>query len=319
MSDKKTSVCVLLTTYNRAETTLKALNTIDDPEFRIDYLVVDDNSSDGTRDLLREWKERDKGTEKTDSGEDGKEEVSHRKSTGNLMIIKGSGSLYWAGGMRLGMKKLLEMDKNAGKTVRNEEQGKNYHVTPYDYLLLINDDVEFYPGAIKKMVERSKQKNDMPVTGATKGKRGSDTTYGGVFYDMEKAKPRVAQIKEADLRPVDTMNCNAFLMPWEIFRKAGAFDGHYIHSLADHDYGFTLKGLGYKVWLTDFYVGECDDNSIKGTWRDTSLGPIERLKKKESVKGLPREQWYYYLKKNFGLKQAIWHSITPYIRILTGK
>ena len=312
----KTSVCILLTCHNRGETTLRSLNSIDDEEFKIDYLVVDDASTDGTVGLLRAWNEKEtSGSEKAYT-----DDIPHRKSVGNLKIIEGDGNLYWAGGMRKGMEILLKLDERTGTTqeIQQGEDRKIQRIVSYDYLMMINDDVEFYPGAIQKMIRRSQDKGNMPVTGATKSSEGS-TSYGGVLYDMKRAKPRQIDIRDADRTPVDAMNCNAFLLPWEIFRKAGSFDRTYVHSLADYDYGFTLKRMGYKVWLTDSYVGECDDNPVINTWRDTKLPRMVRLKKKESVKGLPREQWYYYLKKNFGIRQAVWHSITPYIRILIGK
>ncbi len=306
------NVCVLLTCYNRANTTLRALNSIDDERLRIDYLVIDDASTDGTRQTLREWNDPECDEDVPNESRSG------RVSEGTLVIVKGSGSLFWAGGMRKGMEILSELDRKDGSFIRDEEQGKNLKVKAYDYLVLINDDVLFYPDVLMKMIERSREKGGMPVSGVTKSSSGG-ASYGGVLYDMKSAKPFQMDISEADRHPADTMNCNCFLLPWDVFRKAGIFDSHYVHSLADYDYGFKLKKMGYKVWLTDFYVGECDDNSIEGTWRDTRLGRMERLKKKESVKGLPRAQWYYYLRKNFGLRQAIWHSITPYLRILFGK
>lgn len=311
----KISVCILLTCHNRGETTLRSLNSIDDEEYRIDYLVVDDKSTDGTVELLKTWNEK----ETSGSAKAYTDDIPHRKSEGNLKIIEGNGNLYWAGGMRKGMEMLLKLDEKTGTTqeIQQGEDRKIQRIVSYDYLMMINDDVEFYPETIQKMIRRSQDKGNMPVTGATRSCEGS-TSYGGVLYDMKRAKPRQMDITKADNRPVDTMNCNAFLLPWEIFRKAGAFDRTYVHSLADYDYGFTLKHMGYKVWLTDSYVGECDDNPVINTWRDTKLPRMVRLKKKESVKGLPRKQWYYYLKKNFGIRQAVWHSITPYIRILFG-
>ena len=286
-------ICILLTTYNREKVTMRALDSIDDENLYIDYLVVDDDSSDGTRQAIRDWNNRE------NPGDTGEEELTQRRSEGDLRIIRGSGSLYWAGGMRKGMEELLKNDSG------------------YDYLVMINDDVVFYPGALTKMIGRSKEKGDAPVSGAVRDSRGR-ISYGGVVYDMKKAKPTQVDITEADTGPLDAMNCNCFLLPWEIFRKAGAFDPHYVHSLADYDYGFRLKCLGVSVWLTAEFVGECDDNDIAGTWRDRTLPRLARLKKKEAVKGLPRKQWYYYLKKNFGLSQALWHSLTPYIRILLG-
>ena len=327
----KTSVCILLTCHNRGETTLRSLNSIDDEEFKIDYLIVDDASTDGTAELLRTWNEK----EASGSAKAYTDDIPHRKSEGSLKIIEGNGNLYWAGGMRKGMEMLLKLDEKTGSTqeLQQGEGRRIQRIVSYDYLMMINDDVKFYPKTIQKMIKRSQDKGNMPITGATcsrtvensdtdmpdKDSKNASVSYGGVLYDMKRAKPRQMDISEADKQPVDTMNCNCFLMPWEIFRKAGAFDSHYIHSLADYDYGFTLKRLGYKVWLSDTYIGECDDNPVKGTWRDTTLPRLTRLKKKESVKGLPKEQWYYYLKKNFGLRQAVWHSITSFIRILIGK
>ena len=40
---------------------------------------------------------------------------------------------------------------------------------------------------------------------------------------------------------------------------------------------------------------------------------------KESPKGLPSKQWFYFLKKNFNINYAVWKSITPYIRIILKK
>ena len=52
--------------------------------------------------------------------------------------------------------------------------------------------------------------------------------------------------------------------------------------------------------------------------RATSLSIGDRLKKKRSPKGLPTRQWFHFLKKNFGLPQAVFYSVTPYIKILFG-
>lgn len=181
-------ICILLTTYNREKVTMRALDSIDDETLTIDYLVVDDDSSDGTRQAIRDWNTRE------NSGDTAEEETLHRRSEGNLRIIRGSGSLYWAGGMRKGMEELLRSDSG------------------YDYLVLINDDVVFCPGALTKLIGRSKEKGDSPVSGAVRDSSGR-ISYGGVVYDMKKAKPAPVDISEADTGPLDAMNCNCFLLP----------------------------------------------------------------------------------------------------------
>ena len=66
-------------------------------------------------------------------------------------------------------------------------------------------------------------------------------------------------------------------------------------------------------------MGLCNNNDNKGTWTDVNLSRIERIKKKESVKGAPTKQWFYFLEKNFGIFSAIKGTVTPFIRIIIGK
>ena len=165
------------------------------------------------------------------------------------------------------------------------------------------------------MVSRSKTKNNAVIAGATADKNGG-ISYGGVEYIKGTVKCGIIPLEDADTKKCDTFNCNCTLIPDEIIRKAGNFDYHYTHALSDFDYGFTINRLGYDVYETERIIGYCDDNDVRGGWRDTSLSRITRLKKKESPKGLPWKEWFYYLKKNFGIRKAVWHSITPYLRIL---
>ena len=73
------------------------------------------------------------------------------------------------------------------------------------------------------------------------------------------------------------------------------------------------------MYVYDEYVGVCPYIDLKGGWSDTSLSRLERLKKKESIKGAPFKPWFYFLKKNFGWTQALLHGFTPYVRIMLGK
>ena len=283
---KKVWVC--FTCFNRREMSLRCMRTLHDSDISLKFFVVDDGSTDGTPEAIKEYVQ--------------KEKISYK-------LIHGDGNLFWAGGMRVGMKEML-------KELRDKKEE-----VP-EYIALVNDDVEFVPGALSRMIERSLKKGGMPVTGATSGKTADgiiSTSYGGVRYDRRHVRPEPVRLEDANVRSCDTMNCNCLLLPTEAFMKAGAFDPHYKHSMADYDYGFELRRLGYEIWLTDFYVGSCDDNPVRGSWRDTALSRIERLKKKESPKGLPLKTWFYFVRKNFGLRQAIWHSITPYLRIILGK
>ena len=76
---------------------------------------------------------------------------------------------------------------------------------------------------------------------------------------------------------------------------------------------------GYEIFQSKEFAGVCNNNDSKGTWTDTSLSRTERIRRKESVKGAPIKQWFYFLKKNFGVLTAIKGSVTPFIRIIIGK
>ncbi|MCR5774556.1 MAG: glycosyltransferase family 2 protein [Lachnospiraceae bacterium] len=269
---------VLLTCHNRIKKTERCLRSLDDAGLDISYVAVDDGSTDGTGEMLRGFG-REKGREMT--------------------VIKGNGDLYWAGGMRLAMRRALDRD------------------IKYDYVLLINDDVLFYEGALRRMIEYAGKRGRCCVTGAMNDRDGKGT-YGGVRYDRTRVRAYRVGITDSEL-VCDAANMNAFLIPYPLFNELGAFDSHYRHRMADFDYSFEIGRHGCPIYLTDFYVGRCRLNVPKMRWENNSLPGRIRLRLKESPKGLPAGEWFYYLKKNFGIRQALWNSVTPYIRIAFGK
>lgn len=217
-----------------------------------------------------------------------------------IHIINGDGSLFWNGGMRKSMAyALMKADE-------------------FDYAFLINDDVDFFEGALDRMIERIDSENADVVVGATKGPDGV-MTYGcqrktsGFFASFAPIEPS----KEAKL--CDTFNCNAVLVRGSVFFRAGNLDPKYTHSLGDYDYGLRLRKMGFTVINTEDYVGQCSANDIKGSWLDPSLDRKTRLKKKESPKGLPRKDWFHFVFKNYNIVSAVYHFLTPYIKILIKK
>ena len=66
-------------------------------------------------------------------------------------------------------------------------------------------------------------------------------------------------------------------------------------------------------------MGICNRNSIKNTWLDKTLPFKKRIELKEKIKGAPTKQWFYFLKKNFGMAKAVVFTITPYINLVLGR
>lgn len=265
---------VFLTCYNRKEKTLACIHSLarDSEGFHLQFVLTDDNSTDGTIDALQELPY-------------------------HLTLLTGDGSLFWNGGMRRALAYGLT------------------HLEEYDYIMLVNDDVVFYPGIVKDLYERLLYHEGEIVVGSTVNQEGV-MTYGGVQKESDIFAKY--SLQEPTEEPVfcDTFNCNCIFMSKEIFEKAGNLDSHYVHSMGDYDYGLGMKAKGIRIINSQAHVGCCDDNGVAESWRDTSLSRKQRLKRKEGPKGLPRHDWYYYLKKNYGFWTAVYHSMTPYLRIL---
>lgn len=271
-------IVAIFTCFNRKSKTENCIRTLAyaNPDCEFTFVVVDDNSSDGTREILK-----------------------NMENDYDIHLLSGNGSLFYSGGMRLGM----------DYTIKNLNEN-------YNYILMMNDDVSFYNGCIERMIVQSREQSNAVIVGATCNDKGC-MSYSAVKY-TNGIKYRKLEITEWKV-PADTFNANCVLIPYEAFKKVGVMDSNYVHSLGDFDYGLSLKRAGYSIFVSKEYVGLCEDNSGAGGWGDTSLSRIERIRKKESIKGAPTKQWFYFLKKNFGLVSAFKGCVTPYMRILLGK
>lgn len=273
-------VLAIFTCHNRKEKTIKAIETLvkGNPLTDISFIAVDDGSTDGSFEALQDL---------------------NSISNMSIHIIRGDGNLFYSGGMRKGIERAKEL-------LASQD---------LDAVLLFNDDVEFH----EKCLDHALQKPlNRVYVGPTEDGQGK-LTYGGARYLAGKRSIKYDTIgPEASDRSCNTFNANFVLIPGDVFIKMPNVDQHYKHSMGDFDLGLELSRMGTIIEVLDDYIGVCLNNSINGTWEDKTLPRIERLKRKESPKGLPFGQWFYFLKKNFGVKQAVIHSVTPYIKILIG-
>lgn len=271
-------ITVIFTCFNRKEKSIKCIRTLieGNKEHDLSFIIVDDNSTDGTPEAI--------------------------KALGvNAKIITGTGSYFWSGGMRIGVEDFLKNDLDS------------------EYVVLVNDDVDFFPDVIDKMIKRSQDNFDAVIVGATCDSIGN-LSYGAMKLTVPRKKDLYFQVKPSDEKiECDTFNCNCVVLNKKILQRVGNFDERFRHSLADLDYGFMLKSAGYTILSSSDYIGVCNKNSIEGTWRDITLSGRQRFKKKESIKGAPFAEWFYFMNKNFGLLLAVRYSVSPYIRILLGK
>ncbi len=221
-----------------------------------------------------------------DNSSDGTKEFL--KSKDYINVINGNGSLYYSGGMR----KAIEYAK---QTLTNID---------YDYVMMVNNDVKFYPNAINNLIKDSVKVGNSIVAGSTKDFNG-ELSYGG-FIKVSKFRPKFKHLyKEETNYFVDSCNGNCILIPAIIFKKIPNIDAKYVHSLGDYDFGFTITKLGFKIVTSSFFVGDCDSRRPFNHWKNSNLKIKERLKILESPLGNPSSQWFYFLNKNYNIITAI--------------
>lgn len=277
----KTKVLGLATCFNRKDKTVNAVKSLmtGNSNIEFDFIIADDNSKDGTADALAQFE--------------------------NVEVMHGDGNSYYTGGMRIAIARALELI--AEKKIEP------------DYVLLFNDDVDFYDGAIDGLVERNSGSVNKIWVGPTCESDGVSLSYGGIARTSNwKPKFKIVKADSYDGLKVNTFNANCVLIPVGIFVKTGNMDPVYHHSLGDFDYGYMTGRHGAEIYVSDEYVGMCPNNSEKGTWRDATMTRRARFKAKESIKGVPFGEFYHYILKNYNFPAAVIFSISPYIRILLG-
>lgn len=275
-------IVALATCFNRKLLTLKALASLvaqQLPEgYTLSICLVDDGSNDGTSEAIK-------------------------AQYPNIHLLKGSGSLYWAGGMRFGW----------NQYVKHQE---------FDYLLVFNDDVELQNDAVAKLVEANqitsaRYGSDCVVSvAAFQDPEDGSTAYGGVVrpskwrpLDIQRLAPGVAPIL------CDTLNMNLALISKSALDKTGFLAPDFQHGWADFDFGLRLNKLGGKVALAPGYMGHCTRNPVAGTSKEPGISAKVRLKRALSIKEQAPKDRLMYCRRHGGLLWPIWFWV-PYLRVI---
>ncbi|SFV02776.1 glycosyltransferase family 2 protein [Butyrivibrio sp. INlla21] len=192
----------------------------------------------------------------------------------NITVLHGGG-LYWNKGMYMAM----------------EEAIKHKH----DFYLMINDDVDFYTDSLDiafKSYEMAQK--HCAIVGATKSKKNGVTTYGGQLLRTRKFIDPNGKLQKCDLA-----NWNFFLIDRDIITKLGIIDPNYDHSYGDYDYSLLMKRNGYNIFIATGYIGYCERNTLKNTFKDKALSREERIQRFFSPKGMSIKSGIRYSLKNF--------------------
>lgn len=212
-----------------------------------------------------------------------------------ITIIKTDGNSYWAGGMISAWRAAL----NTG--------------FQWEFFLLINDDVEFFPTMFNDLFETHFYSYNLT------GKNG---VYTGFICDKNnplkvlygaKEYPKSWLSKSYHLQPTGIpqeckiTNANLLLVSKDVVEKVGIlFDG-YIHGGADWDYGITASNAGFPVFTTHGFCGSCENDHITDSQEKDLVTKMSfRERKKYLLK--PTKEYkdtLLFLKRNYPSKLFI--------------
>lgn len=277
------NLTALITCHNRKDKTLACLEALfQNPlldGYSLEVFLVDDGSTDGTGQAVRERYPQ-------------------------VNVIKGDGSLYWNGGMRVAFAAAMERG--------------------FDYYLWLNDDTLLYPAALNSLIATSgelqaKHGKCVIVVGSTQDANDGRLTYGGVIQP-NKWKALFFKLVTPKNVPIEceTMNGNCVLIPRAIGKVVGNLDPEFLHAMGDLDYGLRARNAGFSVWVMPGFAGTCANNSSTGSFNDASLPVTVRLRKMMQPNGLPPSSWRVFTQRHAGILWPIFW-LWPYAKVmLTG-
>lgn len=272
------SIAVVMTFHNRRAKTLAALGSLFtwSGRHRIAVIAVDDGSTDGTAESIA-------------------------RTYPQVELIRGDGSLFWNGGMRIAFGHALSRR--------------------YDFYLWLNDDMQLFPDCLERLLAthallRSRYGHDGIVVGSACDRDGK-TTYGGQVrrngiktLDFERLEP------SNEPRSCQTFNGNCVLVSAAAADRLGNLDARFTHAMGDMDYGLRATADDVPILVMPGYAGQCaHDHTVSGTYLDRQLPLAQRWKKIMSPKGLPMRAWATFCRRHAGpLWVAYW--CWPYAKIV---
>ncbi|GGG42475.1 acetylglucosaminyltransferase [Croceivirga lutea] len=262
------TLAVLLTCFNRKEKTLSALSKVYkasakvESELTISVYLTDDGSTDGTADAVR-------------------------KTFPKVIILKGTGDLFWAGGMKMSWRAAKKQN--------------------FDAYLLLNDDTDIVEELFKEYLKADEYCQTTYTTGgvylgATQDPDTKKLTYGGAKLTNKWTFKYNLLEPNNSYQNCELGNANIMFVSNEVVEQIGILSEGYKHGVADYDY--TLKAVKKKipVLLMPTYLGFCknDHSNIYDKFTNSSFK--QRLAILKNPLGLDFSSNLNLMKRHFPLR-----------------
>lgn len=221
---KNMKIAIILTVFNRKKETINCLNRLyktvvpEGMEF-VTYLT-DDGSSDGTSDEVKQLFPQ-------------------------VIITKGNGHLFWAGGM------------NASWNRAIGDGG-------FDGYIWLNNDTFIEENIFSMFLEADKYAKNKYYTGgiyigATLSLDRTRYTYGGSIYKSKMFNKLKFIVPNGDYQECEIGCGNITYVDKSVVDKLGCFYPGYVHG-ADYDYTYWAHSCGFPVLVMPTFMGYCDDD-----------------------------------------------------------
>lgn len=230
------NIAALLTCFNRKDKTVMCLSKLYEAvrsynsknlqyQIALEVFLVDDGCTDGTAD-----------------------EVRSRFHAQKIQIIRGDGTLYWAGGMRLAWAEAYK---------RHQER---------DFYLLLNDDTYVFPNLFEELFQAhqfslEKYCKAGIYSGITRSAMAPyQMTYGGSIWTSKWKGVTKMLIPKGFPQMCDVVNANVLLVHQDVVDKVGMFCEDYQHGIADYDYGIRVRKHSLPALVTGGFCGVCEND-----------------------------------------------------------
>lgn len=250
------NLAVLMACHNRRDTTLSCLSRLfqylnksrAELEFNFSVFLVDDGSTDGTADAVRE-------------------------SYASVNLIRGDGSLYWNQGMRLAWDNAAGGDFDGFLWLNDDTMLFPGAITCLLQTLWDQEKKAGQRGIVVGSCQAPQDDSDIEESSSTK----SLVTYGG-------RDQKGLVYPEDQPIPVPAFNGNLVLVSREAFSTLGNLSNSYRHSFGDIEYGIRARKAGVPIWLTPGFLAECPRNPPP-KWLDSNSSFLDRWRAARSPKG----------------------------------
>ncbi|WP_299989677.1 glycosyltransferase family 2 protein [uncultured Pontibacter sp.] len=204
-------ISIVIPVFNRKEYTrdcLQSLKKQTDQRFKV--IIVDDGSTDGTEDMLRE-------------------------EFPEVEVLKGSGNLFWTAGVNMGIRHALKQDAQLIMTMNNDV------ITDERLLEKMYYWHEQKPAALLGALEMDAN-TKQPIFG---GER-----LNWLLNTIDEVLPTLSAEEQKGLHPVTHLPGRGLLIPRAVFEKIGLFDqDRFPHYIADYDYTHTARRAGFELYV----------------------------------------------------------------------